>query len=241
MRRTVLVGGGGLVAVVVLGAPATFTQHRIHEIWLALGVFAIGAIVVAVLAGIVMARSMALPLGRLEATVDRFGHGELSSRANEREGPGEVRSLARQFNHMAGQLDELIEAQQRFVALLLTLLAGVALVLAAIGIYGIVAYSVAARQHEIGIRMALGAERRDVLRLVIRQGLKLALIGVAIGIAGALVLTRFLSSLLYGVKATDPITFIAVSLLLTAVSLLACYIPARRAAKVDPVVALRYE
>jgi signal transduction histidine kinase len=107
---------GRLVAAIVLGAPATFTQHRIHEIWLALGVFAAGAILVAGLVGIVLARSMALPLGRLESTVDRFGHGELSSRANEKEGPAEVRSLARQFNHMAGQLDELIEAQKRFVA-----------------------------------------------------------------------------------------------------------------------------
>lgn len=111
-----VVEDGGLVAVVVLGAPATFTQHRIHQIWLALGVFAVGAIVVAALAGIVMARSMAQPLGRLESTVGRFGRGELSSRANESEGPAEVRSLAQQFNHMAGQLDELIEAQKRFVA-----------------------------------------------------------------------------------------------------------------------------
>lgn len=111
-----VVDDGQLVAAILLGSPAEATEHRIHQIWLALAVFAAGAIVVASAAGVILARSMALPLGRLEATVDRFGQGELSSRADEGAGPEEVRSLARQFNHMAAQLDELVEAQKRFVA-----------------------------------------------------------------------------------------------------------------------------
>jgi signal transduction histidine kinase len=107
---------GRLVAALVLGSPTVLTQHRIHEIWLALGAFAIGAIVVAGGAGIVLARSLSLPLGRLEATVARFGSGELSTRAGESHGPPEIRSLAARFNQMAGQLDELVDAQKRFVA-----------------------------------------------------------------------------------------------------------------------------
>jgi putative ABC transport system permease protein len=144
----------------------------------------------------------------------------------------------------AKTMDEVLAnsvAPRRFQMMLLGLFALLALVLAAVGIYGVVTYSCSQRVHEFGIRMALGAERRDLLQMVIRQGAKLALIGVCIGIGGALALTRFLSSMLYGVQPTDPLTLVAVSLILTAVALLASYIPARRATKVDPIVALRYE
>jgi putative ABC transport system permease protein len=141
-------------------------------------------------------------------------------------------------------MDEVIAgsvAPHRFQMMLLGLFALLALVLAAVGVYGVVSYSCSLRVHEFGVRMALGAERHDLLGLVIRQGAKLALIGVCVGLGGALLLTRFLSSMLYEVKATDPLTLIVVALILTAVALLASYIPARRATKVDPMTALRYE
>ncbi len=130
-------------------------------------------------------------------------------------------------------------ARARFNATLLSIFAGVALLLTAIGIYGVMAYNVAQRRQEIGIRMALGAQRADVLRLVVSGGMKLAAVGVALGVAAALALTRVLKSLLYGVTPFDPVTLSAVALLLSTIALLACWLPARRAASVNPLVALR--
>ncbi|MCI0390041.1 MAG: FtsX-like permease family protein [Acidobacteria bacterium] len=132
-------------------------------------------------------------------------------------------------------------AGRRLNVLVLGILASLALALAAVGIYGVLVYLVTQRSREIGIRMALGAQQIDVLKLVVRQGMAMALIGVAIGLIGAFALTRLMKELLYDVSATDPMTFVVIAMLLTLVSLLACWIPARRSVKVDPMIALRCE
>jgi putative ABC transport system permease protein len=132
-------------------------------------------------------------------------------------------------------------SRSRFTMLVLGVFAALALILACVGIYGVIAYSVTQRTQEFGIRMALGANRRDVFRLVLGEGTRLTLLGIGLGIVAGLIVTRLMATLLYGVSATDPLTFTAVTLLLAFVGLAACYIPARRATKVDPIVALRYE
>jgi len=141
-------------------------------------------------------------------------------------------------------MEEVMSAAQsrpRFLTLLLILFSTVALVLAAVGIYGVISYSVAQRTKEFGVRIALGAQRADVLGIVLRSGMLLTIIALVVGLGGAFLLTRFLSTLLFGVTPTDPFTFVAVSILLASIAFLATYIPARRATKVDPMVALRYE
>ncbi len=170
--------------------------------------------------------------------------------------PGESAALTSDVKHGVWKIDPLLPvtkvlpmtevmaesfAERRFNMLLLSLFAGLAMILAGVGVYGVMSYAVNQRRHEIGIRMALGAQMRDVLRMVIRQGMKLTMIGVAIGLAGAYAVTRLIKTLLFGVSATDPLTFAAVASLLTVVAWLACYLPARRATKVDPMIALRYE
>ena len=132
-------------------------------------------------------------------------------------------------------------AQPRFRTLLLALFGALAVVLSGVGLSGVLAYSVAQRTREIGVRIALGAQSEDVLRLVVGQGMSLALAGIGIGLAAALALTRLLSGLLYGIGANDPATFAGIALLLVVVAAAASYFPARRASKVDPIVALRYE
>jgi putative ABC transport system permease protein len=131
--------------------------------------------------------------------------------------------------------------QSRLWGLLFGIFSAIALVLAAAGIYGVMAYFVTQRTREIGIRMALGAQWRDVIKLLLRNAMSLVLIGLLIGLAGALALTRLLSTLLFEVSPTDPVTFVAVALCVIFAALLACYIPAKRATKVDPLIALRYE
>jgi putative ABC transport system permease protein len=172
-------------------------------------------------------------------------HGTESSHAIETSLPGVVRSVDKNEPISSiGTMEQLIAqsvAAPRFRTLLLGIFAGLAFLLAVVGIYGIISYSVSQRAHEIGIRMALGAERREVMELVLGQGLRVALIGVGIGIVAALALGRLLANYLYTVRPTDPLTLVVVTASVIAVALLASYIPARRATKVDPMVALRYE
>jgi len=139
------------------------------------------------------------------------------------------------------RLQEQSSTPRRVNMLLLGAFAALGLVLASVGIYGVVSYSVSRRTHEIGVRMALGAEREDLLQSIVGRQFIVTLIGVVLGVLGALGLTRLLASFLYGVKPSDPMTFVAVSFLISVVAALASYIPARRATKIDPMVALRYE
>jgi putative ABC transport system permease protein len=141
-------------------------------------------------------------------------------------------------------MDELVAKyleQRRFALQLLGVFAGVALLLASIGIYGVMAYTFSQRTNEIGIRMAMGAQRGDILKIAVSEGAVIVVFGVAAGLVGSFVLTRFLQTMLFDVKPTDPITFAAISALLAAVALAACFVPARRATRVDPLVALRHE
>ncbi len=169
----------------------------------------------------------AVPAGEIVSAARRIFH-DLAPEA-----PVKFSSFA---DEMGGWL-----ADRRFLLLLVGLFAAAALALAAVGIYGVVAFSVTRRTQEIGIRMALGAQRSDVLRLILGEGARLAILGVAVGIAASLIITRFLSSLLFGVSATDPLTFAAVAVILALVALLASYMPARRAMRLDPNTALRVE
>jgi putative ABC transport system permease protein len=148
--------------------------------------------------------------------------------------------VIRQLEPLETTLSRML-APRRFAMILLTLFAGIALIVATIGVYGLLQYSTTQQTRDIGIRMAVGATRIDILRTVLRHGVTLTFVGVVIGLAGAVALTRVLGSLLYGMSATDPLTLAGASLLFTVIALVASYVPARRAARIDPMTALRYE
>ena len=166
--------------------------------------------------------------------------GSISSGIREAEGRADGTAVVYNTRPMEDIVANSI-AKQRLTMLLLSVFSALALALSSVGIYGVISYLTGQRTHEIGIRVALGASARDILRMILGEGMRITLIGVGIGIAAALSLTRLLAKIIYGVSASDPLTFFGVAVLLTAVALLACYIPARRAMRVDPVVALRHE
>jgi ABC-type antimicrobial peptide transport system permease subunit len=174
-----------------------------------------------------------------------FLRGDLNARAI----PEEVRAMVQSVNpelpvYGAQTLDDAVSAsleQRRFSMEIVAAFAITALLLAALGIYGVISYIVSERTQEIGIRLALGARRGTILQMVLRQGLGLAMAGAALGLVGSVIVSQLMAGLLYGVMPTDPLTFVGVTLVLTGVALAACYIPARRAMRVDPMIALRYE
>jgi putative ABC transport system permease protein len=195
-----------------------------------------------------------VPLRQREAAIDGMGFARQMALAVRT--TGEPLELAKTIRQEVGGIDPsvpvasvrtmeqilaTVTVQPRFNMILLGIFAAVALAMASVGIYGVLSYAVTQRTHEIGIRLALGARQRDVLKMVVGQGMGLALTGMVIGVAASLALTRLMAGLLYGVSATDPVTFAAIAFLLAGVALLACYLPARRASKVDPMIALRYE
>ncbi|HEY6291530.1 MAG TPA: ABC transporter permease [Terriglobia bacterium] len=190
-----------------------------------------------------------LPFNQPQGSGNNSNYIILSTAADPESLVNAVRSVVRDLDPQlpvskVRSMDDVIRAAQarpRFLTVLLTVFSIVALILAAIGLYGVISYGVSQRTQEFGIRMALGAQSQDVLRIVLRQGIRLAILGVAGGLLGSLILSRLMRGLLYGIQATDPGTFVAVSVALAVVALLASYIPARRATKVDPMKALRYE
>jgi putative ABC transport system permease protein len=170
--------------------------------------------------------------------------------------PGDPSGVAKQVEQQVRTLDPGIaiwrleplesyiddaQAPMRFNLILIAIFGAIALTLASVGLYSVMAYSVTQRAHELGIRIAVGASPRDILRLVLGHGVRLTLMGAALGLVVSFLVTRALASLLFGVSATDPLTFIAVPIVLALVAMLACYLPARRAMRVDPIIALRYE
>jgi putative ABC transport system permease protein len=190
-----------------------------------------------------------LPFRQTQASGNRIMYAVLRGRGDPRPLGVEVRQVLRQLDpalplaqvRLMDDVMSVAQSRPRFLTLLLGLFSGVALAIATVGIYGVISYSVARRSKEFGLRMALGAQPGDVLRLVMKQGAGLALLGVGIGLVAAFALTRLMATLLFGITPTDPVTFASVSVILAGVALAACYVPARRATQVDPIQTLRYE